>query len=188
MEKESKKPTRYAIQDKHFALNDKFVITDDSGIVHYTVDSTLFAFGDKLLLYDRYGNELIKIRQENLHLHQIYNIYSVRRDVDEMQLASIKQTGAPWHHKLEINATNGKYVMEKKGGVLSHEFILTKDGVIVAIVAKDASLSTSVYWVDVASDREDYRAFILAMVIVLSCAQRLPGNPLSTGHGNYVKI
>jgi len=182
------KPTRYIIQDKHFALNDKFVITDDSGTIHYTVDSTLFAMGDKLVLYDHFGNELIKIRQENLHLHPTYNIYSVRRDTDEMQLATIKRTGAFWNHKLEINAVNGEYLMEKKGGVLSHEFILTKDGAIVAIVAQDTAPSTSVYWVDIASDREEYRAFLMAMVIVLSCAQRLPGNPLATARGDYIKM
>jgi uncharacterized protein YxjI len=182
------KPTRYIIQDKHFALNDKFVITDDSGTVHYTVDSTLFSMGDKLILYDHFGNELIKIRQENLHLHPTYNIYSVRRDTDEMHLASIKRTGAPWNHKLEISATNGEYLMERKDGILSHEFILTKDGVIVAIVTKDTAPSTSIYWVDIAGDREEYRAFLMAMVIVLSCAQFLPGNFVSKPHGDYIKM
>jgi uncharacterized protein YxjI len=182
------KPTRYVIQDKHFSLDDKFVITDNEGDVHYKVDSTLFATGDKLILYDAQGNELIKIRQEYLHIHPTYYIYSVRRGVDEMQLASIKRTGAPWNHRLEITTTNGEYLMEKKGGVFSHEFILTKDGVLVAIVSKDASPSRSVYFVDIATDRDEYRAFLVALVIVLSCAQRLPGNPLATNHGDYVKV
>jgi uncharacterized protein YxjI len=182
------KPTRYIIQDKHFALNDKFVITDDKGIVHYTVDATIFSIGDKLILYDSFGNELIKIRQEQPCLHQVYNIYSTRHDVDEMQLASIKRVGPPWNHRLEISTTNGEYLMEKIGGLLSHEFILTKDEAIVAMVTKDSAPTTSVYWVDIASDREDYRAFLVAMVIVLSCAKRLPGNPLATSHGEYVKI
>jgi hypothetical protein len=56
------------------------------------------------------------------------------------------------------------------------------------MVTKDSAPTTSVYWVDIASDREDYRAFLVAMVIVLSCAKRLPGNPLATSHGEYVKI
>lgn len=180
------KPTRYIIQNKHFTLNEKFVITDDLGIVHYTVDATLFALGDKLVLYDQDGNELIKIRQENLHLHPTYNIYSVRRDAEEMQLASIKRTGAPWNHKLEISASNGEYLMEKKGGVLSHEFLLTKDGDIVAMVSKSTSTSTSVYWIDIASNREEYRAFLIALIIVLSCVQRLPGDSL-TKREEYVK-
>ncbi len=78
--------------------------------------------------------------------------------------------------------------MERKDGVLSHEFILTKDGVIVAIVTKDTAPSTSIYWVDIAGDREEYRAFLMAMVIVLSCAQFLPGNLVSKTHGDYIKM
>ena len=186
-ESQTKLPTRYIIQEKHFSLDDKFVITDDTGTVHFKVDSTLFAMGDKLILSDADGNELIKIRQENLHLHQTYNIYSIRRDADEMQLASIKRTGLPGQHKLEINAVNGEYLMEKRGGAFCHEFTLTKDGDVVAIVTKDASASKSIYWVDVSSDREEYHALIVALVIVLSCVQRLPGNPLATTHEVFVK-
>jgi uncharacterized protein YxjI len=181
------KPTRYIIEDRHFSLNDKFVISDDSGLIHYKVDATLFTPGDKLILYDSLGDELIKIRQENLHLHPTYNIYSIRRDADEMQLASIKRTGAPWNHKLEITATNGEYQMEKYGGLLSHEFILKKDQQIVATVTKGTSILESVYWVDIADDRDKYRAFLMSMVIVLSCVKRLPGNLQMTsyeGNGN----
>ena len=186
MENEAK-PIRYVIQDKHFALNDKFVISDESGQICYRVDSTLFSAGEKLILSDADGNELIKIRQEILHLHPTYIIDSIRHDVDEMQLASIKRTGAPWNHKLEINAKNGEYRMEKKDGIFSHEFILKKEEAIVAIVTKDPSPLTSVYYVDVASDREEYRAFLVSMVIVLACAQRLPSNPLTTGYADDVK-
>jgi uncharacterized protein YxjI len=182
------KPTRYIIQDKHFSLNDKFVISDDLGEIHYTVDSTFFTRGDKLILYDALGNELIKIRQENLHLHPTYHIYSIRRDADEMQLASIKRTGAPWNHKLEINATNGEYQIERYCGHFSHEFILKKDEVVVAVVRKDTSVSTSVYWVDIACDRDEYRALLVAMVIVLSCVQRLPGTLQTSGHEGYIKV
>lgn len=181
------KPTRYIIQDKHFVSNEKFVITDDSNNVHDTVDSTLFALDDKLVLYDSDGKELIKIRQENLHIRPTYNIYSIRRDADEMQLASVKRTGTPWNHKLEISSVNGEYIMKKKGGALSHDFLLTSNGDIVAIVSKASSTKASVYWVDIASTRKDYRAFLMALAIVLSCAQRLPGNPLSN-QGEYVKI
>lgn len=187
-ESKSKQPTRYVIQEKHFSSDDKYVITDESGDVHFRVDSTLFALGDKLLLYDADGNELIKIRQETPHLHQTYNIYSVRRDADEMHLASIKRTGLPGKHKLEISAVNGEYLMEKRDGAFCQEFILKKDGNVVAVVTKDTSLSKNVYWVDISNERGECHAFIMAMVIVLACAQRLPGNPFATPHDGNVKV
>jgi hypothetical protein len=67
---------------------------------------------------------------------------------------------------------------KKIGGVFSHEFTLTED----------VSPSKSVYWVDIFNSRQEYHAFIMAMVIVLSCAQRLPGNPLATVHAGNIKI
>ncbi len=176
-EEEEVPMTRYIIQDNHFSLDDKFVVTDESGNVQYTVDSTFLAIGDKLVLNDADGKALMKIREETLHFRPTYNIYSARRDLHEMQLASIQRTGTPWNRKLEIFTPNGEYIIERKGGIFSHEFVLTKDGVIVAMVSKDSSPKTTVYRLDVAGNREEYRAFLVALVIVLSCVQRLPSSP-----------
>jgi uncharacterized protein YxjI len=184
---EVKLPTRYVIEDKHFASDDKFVIADEQGNVYYRVDSTLFVLGGKLILSDAGGNELIRIRQEKLHIHPTYNIYSIRRDADETQLASVKRTGLPGQHKLEISSVNGEYLMEKQGGLFSHEFRLKKDGNVVAVVTKDTATSKSTYWVDISNNSEEDHAFIMALVIVLSCAQRFPGNPLATPHEGNVK-
>ncbi|UJR20785.1 hypothetical protein I4U23_023898 [Adineta vaga] len=178
---------RYVIQDKHFSSDDKYVITDEAGNIHYKVDSTLFILGDKLILSDAAGTEIIQIRQENLHFHQTYNIFSIRRDEQETRLASIKRTGLPGQHKLEISAVNGNYIMEKRGSIFSQEFTLKKDDNIIAIVTKDTAPSKNTFWVDISNSAEELHAFILALVIVLSCAQRLPGNPLSTPHQGNVK-
>lgn len=182
------KPTRYVIEDKHFSLNNKFVIADESGGVHYTVDSTLFSNNDKLIIYDAEGKSVIRIRHETLHLHPTYNIYSTIVGTEDAQLASIRGTGAPWNHKLEISSTDGEYLIEKRNGSDDHEFVLKKDGDIVALVTKDTSPKKSTYWVDIAHDRQEYRAFLLALVLVLSCIQRLPGNPLSTHHNGNVEM
>ena len=180
-------PTRYVIEDKHFSSDDKFVIADADGNVHYKVDSTLFVLGDKLTLYDAVGNELIRIRQEKLHLHPTYNIYSIRRDAEETQLASVKRTGPPTQRKLEISTSNGDYVMENRGGPFSREFLLKKDDSIVAFVTKDTAPLKDTFWVEIANGTEEYHAFIMALIIVLSCAQRLPGNPLATPHQGNIK-
>ena len=78
--------------------------------------------------------------------------------------------------------------MEKRGGPLSQEFILTKDGNVVAVVTKNSSPLKSVYWIDITNDKNEYHPFIMAMVIVLACAQRIPGNPFATPHKGNVTV
>jgi len=181
-------PTRYLIREKHLSSNNKFIITDDSGVVHYKVDSTFFAIGAKLLISDANGNELIRIRQDNLHFHLTYKIFSINSGTNECEIASIKRTGPLWQHKLEISSITGEYIMQKKGGVSSNEFTLTKDENVVANVTKDASPTKSLYWVDIIDNREENHAFVLSMVIILSCAQRLPGNHMTKPHMNESKV
>jgi len=179
MTETSLQPTRYLIREKHLSLDNKFMITDDSGVVHYKVNSTFFAMGDKLSICDANENELIRIRQDNLHFHLTYKIFSVRSGGFERQIATIKRTGPLWQHKLEINSEIGEFIMQKKGGVSSDEFTLTKGDNIIAIGTKDASPTKSLYWIDIIDNQEEDHAFVLAIVIVLSCAQRLPGNPMA---------
>jgi uncharacterized protein YxjI len=172
-------PMRYLICEKHLSLDNRFKITDESGMVHYNVNSTFFAMGDKLSIADANGNELIRIRQDNLHLHLTYKIFSIRSGNNEHQIATIKRTGPLWQHKLEIQSDIGEFIMRKKGGISSDEFILTKGDKIIAIVMKDASPTKILYWIDIIDNQEEDHAFVLAIVIVLACAQRLPGNPLA---------
>jgi uncharacterized protein YxjI len=171
-------PTRYLIQEKHLSLDNRFIITDDSGVVRYKVNSTFFAMGDKLLISDADGKELIRIRQENLHLHLTYKIFGIRSDGSEYQLGSIKRTGAPWQHKLEISSGDGEYIMKRTGGASSRKFTITKGDMVIATTTKDVSPTKSLYWVNIIDHNEEDHAFLLSVVIVLSCAQRLPGNPI----------
>ena len=172
--------TRYLIQEKYLSLDKRFSITDDTGTIRYTVNSSFFTMGDKLQILDANGNELMKIRQDNLHFHLTYKIFSTYSGATERELASIKRTGPLWEHKLQINSINGEYTIEKKSSSSPNEFTITKDGDIVGIITKDASLTKTFYWVDIIDSKEqDHHALLLAMVIVLSCAQRIPVNPMA---------
>ncbi|CAF0715981.1 unnamed protein product [Adineta steineri] len=181
------RPTRYLIQEKHLSLDNRFTITDDAGNIHYKVHSLFFAMGDKLIISDANGNELMKIRQDSLHFHLTYKLISTHSGATARQIASIKRTGPLWQHKLEIDSSNGKYILQKQGGVSSDDFTLTKDDVTIAVVARDASPMKNLYWVDIIDSKEQDHTFILAIVIVLSCAQRLPVNPISKPQVNAPK-
>ena len=176
--------TRYLIREKHLSLDNRFTITDESGAVHYKANSTFFAMGDKLLITDANGNELFRIRQDNLHLHLTYKVFSIRSGDIERQIATIRRTGPLWQHILEIKSDLGEFTMQRKGGMSSDEYTLTKDGHIVAIVTKDASPTKSLYWTDIIDIQEEDRGFVLAIVIVLACAQRLPVNPMAKPRTN----
>ena len=179
MTETSLQPTRYLIREKHLSLDNRFTITDKSGVVHYKVNSTFFALGDKLLITDANGNELFRIRQDNLHLHLTYKLFSIRPVNIERQIASIRRTGPLWQHILEIKSDIGEFTMQKKGGVSSDEYTLTRGDQIVAYVIKDASPTKSLYWIDIIDIQEEDRGFVLAIAIVLACAQRLPVNPMA---------
>jgi uncharacterized protein YxjI len=181
-------PTRYLIEEKHLSLDNRFIITDDEGVIHYKVNSKFFTMGDKLLISDANGNELIKIRQDKFHFHLTYKVFSLRSGVPECQTATIKRTGSMLQHKLEIDSVNGEYIMQKKEGVSSNEFTLTKDGSLVAFATKDVSPTKSLFWVDIIDNKEEDHAFVLAMVVVLSCAQRLPGHHMAKPHTDESKI
>ncbi len=53
---------------------------------------------------------------------------------------------------------------------------------------RSGGLKKSVCSVVISSDRDDYRALIMAIVIVLSCVSRLPGAPLGIEHVDNVKV
>lgn len=169
---------RYLVEDKNLSLDSRFTITDDSGNVRYKCSSRFLPVRNKLLLADEFGNELIRIRQENLHFHLTYKLFSVSSNGTENEIASVKRTGPLWQHKLDINSIYGSYALAKKQGVSSNEYILTKDGNPVVGIAKDASPTKNFYWVTVIDDTEDH-TFLLAIVIILASAQRLPGNPIA---------
>ena len=169
--------TRYLIQEKYLSLQNRFTITDNAGTIRYTGNASFFTMGDKVQIFDANGNEMMKIRQDSLHLHMTYRIFSTYAGATERQIALIKRTGPLWEHKLQINCVHGDYKIERrKDGPSSDEFVITKDGDTVAHVTKDASPTKTFYWVDIVDSKEQNHILLLAMVIVLSCAQRIPVN------------
>lgn len=175
--------TRYLISEKHLSFDNRFLITDESGTVHYKVDSTFLAFGDKLSIFDKNQNELIRIRQNYPHFHLTYKVYTICDGTNDQLIASVKRTGPLWQHKLQISSPHGEYLLKKKDGVSSNVYNLTKNGNLIAVATKDASPTKSIYWVEIINDQEQH-LFILSMIIILSCAQRLPGNPAAKPHTN----
>ncbi|UJR28799.1 hypothetical protein I4U23_010024 [Adineta vaga] len=179
MTEDQHQSTRYLIQEKYLSLEKRFTITDNAGTIRYIVNSSFFTMGDKLQISDANGNEVMRIRQDNLHFHLTYRIFSTYSGATERELALIKRTGPMWQHKLQINSINGEYIIEKKGSTSSNEFTLTKNDNVIGIVTKDASPTKTFYWVDIIDSNEQDHALLLAMIIVFSCAQRLSMNPMA---------
>ncbi len=64
------------INEKVFSLHDKFFAYDEMGNNIYEISSKAFSIGKKTSICDMYGNQIIYIEQELLHLLPVYNIYA----------------------------------------------------------------------------------------------------------------
>jgi len=151
----------YTIKRRPLSHEQKFVIYDERDLCLYTFKSTYLAIGDKLaMIEEATGKKVMTIREQLGHFHT-FNIYG------DGQLGSIQRMGPPWNRRLMITSVFGAYEINRQG--VSHEYILTKDGQIVAKIKKKVLAET--YLVDVVEDLSDNEiTFVLAMIIVLWCA------------------
>uniref|UniRef100_A0AC35FZM9 LURP-one-related family protein n=1 Tax=Panagrolaimus sp. PS1159 TaxID=55785 RepID=A0AC35FZM9_9BILA len=151
---------KYKIREKIFSLRDNFQIKDEFDVIAYTVRSKLLTIGDKLTLESPEGIPLVRIEQEVMHLLAHYNIISA---INDQTLATLKQKWTWLKHKCEITSVFGLY--ELTGNIIAYEFVITKNGEVVATVSKKWFSWTDSYGVEVV-ETEDH-AFIMALVIVV---------------------
>ena len=62
------------IKEKVFSWTDRFTIKDEYGEDRYTAQGELISIGKKLHVYDRFGEEVITIRQKVVSLLPRYDI------------------------------------------------------------------------------------------------------------------
>jgi uncharacterized protein YxjI len=163
----------YEVQEKPLASDSKFIILNDQGDCVFKVKSTIPSLGDQLSLYDAYGNELYKIRQQLILFLFNFNIY----EKDDSEVASVQRRGMPWNYKLDVTShVFGDYRMDWSSGFVNQEFTLTKDNKTVAEIKRNWISLTNNYSVAIADDVTDKEvAFVLALVITLWCAHRFRG-------------
>ena len=109
-------------------------------------------------------SDLIKIHQELLHLHRTYKILSARHGDADRELAVVKKKFSFLQEKFHIESVYGEYRIEGLD-LISHSFVITKQGQIVATVNRQFFTLADTYGVEIVSNED--QAFILALAIVI---------------------
>jgi uncharacterized protein YxjI len=170
-------PRTYRIHHKCLSTNHKFEIDNGTDEILYTVRSIPLSLFHKLSLCEASTDkELIKIHEENLHLHVRYDISAViANDNNNQHLGTVKRIHGQHHFQsaLEILSIYGVYKVERSDGQFGHELKLTTGNKTVVDVTKNDSFSKeeNVYHVEI-SDDDGGDLFLLSLVIVLWYAQR----------------
>ncbi len=149
---------KYLIEEKIFSIADKFTIMDENRNPIFNVEGKVFTLGNKLRIFDLNGRELSYIEQELFKLLAEYQIFQEGKKVGR-----VKKELTFFKSKYNIESIYGKFTIE--GDVLSHEFIIKKDGIIVADISKKWFAWSDTYAIDI-KDNVDH-VFILSLVIVL---------------------
>jgi len=150
---------RYQIREKLFSFTDDFTIKNQYDEPSFNVVGKFLSIGHKLNLEDLNGNQLYYMEQKLFKFLPEYYIY----DALGNQVAIVKKQFTFFTPKFDIESNYGSY--ELSGDLFDHDFEITKNNNVCAIISKQWFSLACTYGVDI-NETED-QAFILSLVIVL---------------------
>lgn len=150
---------KYQVQEKLFSFRDKFTIKNEYEEDCFNVSSKFLSIGHKLNLEDLNGNLLYYIEQKLFKFLPEYYIY----DSTGNQVAKVKKQFTFFTPRFEVESNYGNY--ELNGNILDHDFEITKNNSLCAVISKRWFSLSCTYGVDI-NENED-QAFILSLIIVL---------------------
>ena len=168
-------PSRmYRIDHHHLSNNHKFDIYNAADEFLYKVHSSASSCLKVLFVCEASTDkELIKIQEENLHLHVAYAIS--KTDTNDGHLATVKRIHGQHHFQrmFEIDSIYGVYKVGRTNGLLDHQFQLTTGDKMVVNFTKDNKCHQreEMYHAEIGDD-DGGDLFLLALIIALWCAQR----------------
>lgn len=147
------------IKEKVFSWSDRFTIKDEYGEDRYTAQGELISIGKKLHVYDRFGEEVITIRQKVVSLLPRYDITIRGREFGRL----VKK----------ITLLRHKYVLEGvgweiEGNIYGLNFTATQQGRQVFSIAKEWISWGDSYAIDIPDPALELQA--LAVVLAIDCA------------------
>ena len=150
---------KYQVRGKLFSFTDDFTIKNEYNEDVFKVNGKFLSIGHKLNLEDLNGNSRYYIEQKVFRLLPEYYIYDSNRN----QVAMVKKQFTFFKPKFNIESNFGYY--ELHGNIFDHDFELTKNNSVCAVISKKWFSLTDTYGIDI-SENEDH-AFILSLIIVL---------------------
>ncbi|QNO15529.1 LURP-one-related family protein [Alkalicella caledoniensis] len=151
---------RYIMKQKLFSIKDKFTIQDETENTAYLIEGTLFTLGNRLSFQNKYGEELLNIKQKVLSFITTYEILK-----DEQVYAIVKKEPFTlFRSKFTIEVYNGDYI-EVQGNFIDHEYQFTKGQYTIGSVSKEFFSWSDTYGIDVAEGEDD--ELILACAVII---------------------
>ncbi len=153
----------YVIREKMFRLAEDSDITDETGQPVLSVDGKIMSLHSRLILRDPAGREVAQVYRKLVALRPTYEISISGNNVAEVR----KHLFTPFHDRFTIDVS-GASPMEMSGDLLSHEFIIERDGQTAATISKRWLSLTATYAVNGAPGENDL--LILARVLARDLA------------------
>jgi uncharacterized protein YxjI len=146
------------IKQEVFTWADRFYVYDAGENVLFSAEGEIFSWGKKLHVYDARGGETAYIEQQLLTFLPRYNIY-----IHGGSVAQIKR---------EFTFFSPLYTVEGpgwrvEGDFLAHDYQITCNGRVVAVMHKEWLTWGDCYEIDVFSDRDVVMA--LCVILAIDC-------------------
>ena len=155
--------TVYVIRERMFRAGEDSDVKDEAGRLVLHVDGKVLSLHNRLVLEDPAGRQIGQIHRKLAAFRPTYEITIDGKEVAEVR----KQLFAVLGERFTIDV-RGAGEMEIKGDLFGHEFVIERDGMVVATVSKRWLTVTTSYAVDVAPGEDD--VLILASVLALDLA------------------
>jgi uncharacterized protein YxjI len=155
---------RYVIRERFFHLGEDSDITDEQGQPVYHVDGKLLTLHDTLIVRDRAGSEVARVRRQLVALRPTYHITRHGQEVAEVR----KKLISPFVDRFTIDIP-GPDDLSMTGDLFAHEYTITRGDQVVATVSKRWLSLTDTYGVDVSPEEDDL--LLLASVLALDLAE-----------------
>ena len=153
------------IREKVFSWGDKFTVKDQYGNDKYMVQGEVFSFGKKLHVYDMAGREMAFIKQELWSFLPKFYVFCNGNKVAEI--------------KKEFTFLFPKYTIaglgwEINGGIMEHNYDITKAGTSIVSIRKEWMTWGDTYELDIANPADELVA--LAVVLTIDCVNEANSN------------
>jgi uncharacterized protein YxjI len=155
---EKKAMKKFYVNERFFAIGDKFDILDENGDVAYFAKSALFTFGRQYTIYDRKGSEVSYIRQRLLHFLPNYDL-----EINGRTVATVQKEFSLFVKKYIILSEFGNFTVD--GDIFAWDFEIRKDNDTVCHVSKELMTFRDRYEVMVQDDFDE--VFAISLVIIL---------------------
>src|SRR5579884_3438194 len=155
---------RYLIREKLFHLGKDSTIMNEAGQPVLEVDGKVLSLHNRLIMRDRYGNEVASIHRRLIALRPTSEITRGGQELAEVR----KRLISPFVDRFIVDIP-GPDDLEITGSIFEHEFTIKRGGHVVATASKRWFSLRETYGVDIAPGQDD--VLILASVLALELAE-----------------